>query len=223
MATAFTAEKLQGLLKELMVWQGLMDLPSYKGPVPEGTEDLRRCVSDETLTRAVMEVTARSLPQTTAPGGLGGVTLPDDANGIVAVLERLPSEIASKARVPQLDETGPDRYSTGYGQESSRPMPLLQIQAMDVSTGEFYPSSWTAEHVIAVLAQGHDWQVMATGRDGDLVWVQWTTTGNGYQTYVITWGNIGSPWMFSGSANTPEGLGPLVAAFVAAAGTAGRP
>jgi len=67
-ATAFTTEKLQGLLKELTVWKGLMELPSYKGPVPEGTEDLRRCVSDETLTRAVMEMTAKSLPQTHRAG-----------------------------------------------------------------------------------------------------------------------------------------------------------
>jgi hypothetical protein len=93
---------------------------------------------------------------------------------------------------------------------------------MNVSTGDFYPPGWTAERVIAVFTTGADWTVEDFGREGNLFWVMWNTTCSSEGSSrmdsisITSWGNAGSPWVFSASAGNPEGRDELTAAFVTA-------
>ena len=98
---------------------------------------------------------------------------------------------------------------------------MLGLQAMDVSTGEFYPPGWTSEKVIALLASGADSTAGGFGRDGELFWVNLQTfcsTGSSLKDSldITTWGVAGSPWVFSATAQDIVGRDELVAAFVAA-------
>ncbi len=100
---------------------------------------------------------------------------------------------------------------------------MVGLQAMDVSTGDFFPEGWTAEMVISMFTSGADWQVENFGQDGELLWVTFTTTcgaeGSSGEDVVSTlnWAVTGSPWVFSASADTTEVRDELTMAFVTAA------
>jgi hypothetical protein len=228
-ATSFTTGELEELL------QGQMDLLRSRGPDPEVVERIealkQRCVSTEAFGRAFFGMLAKSLPEAAAPGGLEKVTLPDKADGILALIKRLPTEVAGKVRSSHFDLIGPDRYTAIYGETFPETCSSLGFQALDVSTGDFYPPDWTAEHVIAGFALSADWEVLAAGQDGILFWVRYYTTcsiglrddpSRGlFPLLTMMWGHAASPWVFSVQAGTPEELDELVAAVVAAAKEAG--
>ena len=147
--------------------------------------------------------------------------LPSERDDIVAIFERLPPIVADKTRTARFDDNGPERYSVGYGEDPSSLGPSIQIKAIDVSTGGFFPRGSTAGTVIAVFAQGFDWDVLSAGRDDNLAWAHYTTQATTsdvtYQFYAMVWGRISSPWIFAAQAITPEDVLALVSTFVAVA------
>jgi len=161
-----------------------------------------------------------SLPEAIAPQSLGEVNLPDQADGIVTLLIGLPSTLMGRQRTNGPGGTG--EINASYGTTGPVGCGTVGLQAMNVSTGDFYPQGWTVERVIAVFTTGADWTVEDFGRDGNLFWVVWSTTcssegSSGMDSISITsWGNAGSPWVFSASAGNPEGRDELTAAFVTA-------
>ena len=162
-----------------------------------------------------------SLPVAVAQQSLGEVDLPDTADGIVALFERLPAEFASGQRTDEV--AGPDRFRVTYGTTEPVGCMSIGLQAVDVSTGDFYPQGWTAEQVVSAFTEGADVDVEDFGHDADLYWVRSSTTcGVEGETgedvgFTTMWGQAGSPWVFSAMAGSPEVRDELTAAFVTAA------
>jgi hypothetical protein len=166
-----------------------------------------------------------SLPVAAAPSGLGEVDLPDQVEDIKALFDRLPSDLIGRQRSDEPPGPDPGRINASYGSTDPVGCGTIGLQALDVSTGEFFPPTWTAETVIAIFTTGADQGTEEFGRDGDLFWVKTTITcgaegssGNDFLS-VLSWGKRGSPWVFSataGGTDRPEGRDELAAAFVAA-------
>lgn len=163
------------------------------------------------------------VPEAAAPYGLATIAQPQTAEEIRAILERLPDAVAGYARTPQFDQISFDRIIVGYGEER-RVNPdgtaQLRLQALDVTTGDFFPPNWRAEHVLNALAtQG----ALERGRDGELYWLLTETavtpadSAQSFPVYSLTWGEAGGRWLFSASASDPAEVEPLVNAFVAVA------
>lgn len=118
---------------------------------------------------------------------------------------------------------GPDRFRVTYGTTEPVGCASIGLQALDVSTGDFYPEGWTAEQVVSAYTEGADWEVEDFGREGDLYWVRSSTTcsveGEAGEDLGLTtmWGQAGSPWVFSAMAGSAEVRDELTAAFVTAA------
>ena len=158
-----------------------------------------------------------------APGELAAVNWPDSEEDVRALLAQLPGEIDGYARTPQYDLTTFERILIGYG-EDTRLNPdgtaLLQIQAIDATSGDFFPPNWRAQHIVMTLAQG---RALEQGQDGDLFWAyvetDVTPTGStqSYTLRSLTWGERDGEWIFSVNADSREGVDALVAALVAAA------
>lgn len=159
----------------------------------------------------------QGFPAAPAPSELASLVLPDNFTEVTALFERLPPEVAGHARSPQLDRIAPDRSIVGYGKNPRVPaIPgnhLLRVQALNLTSGDFFPINWKAGHVVAMMAGRGD-GMAEFGRDGDLFWVR--------QSLTLMWGRADSPWMFSVQANTSESRDALLAAFVAAVKSARR-
>ena len=175
-------------------------------------------------TEGVNGVTApdpMSLPEAVAPRRLGEVGLPDQPDDITALFDRLPSELIGRQRMDESPGTELE-INASYGNTEPVGCGTVGLQAMNVSTGEFFPPDWTAETFIAFFTAGADWNVEAFGRDGELFWVVWDTTCSDAgragedSIYTASWGQAGSPWVFGASAGDPEGRDELTAAFVTA-------
>ena len=143
-----------------------------------------------------------SMPEGTGPPGLKSINLPQDHDSIIALFDRLPSELLGRHRADVIQTTSPDRINASYGKTAPLGCGMVGLQAMDVSTGDFYPPGWTAEKVIALLASGVDWTHEGFGRDGELYWVNSQTfcsTGSSLEDSldITTWGIAGGPWVFS--------------------------
>ncbi len=171
---------------------------------------------------------ADALPEARAPGGLGTVRLPDDADEIDALFARLPDSVAGEPRTEPGWEGRPGEATADYGEADPLFGPPLSLGVQDVSTGEFYPAGTTAGDVAASVIDAPDYGAEAFGRDGDLVWVRASTTvGSAGETaatpttsreiHTLIWGDADSPWVFSAVAPTRPALDDLVDAFVAAA------
>ena len=166
----------------------------------------------------------QALPEASAPGDLGAVTLPGDADGIVFVFGQLPPQVAGQPRTTRPLQRGPGEYDASYGEAGAGDCSLLRLQARDVSSGEFFPRDWTADVFISWWTLGADWEVMEAGREGSLFWVRWETFCGSepspavFPVYSLIWGNAGSRWVFTAQADTTEELEALIAAFVTAAG-----
>lgn len=79
----------------------------------------------------------------------------------------------------------------------------------------------TAGNIIALFAQGFDWEVLAAGRDGNLAWVQIKTAsltdGVTRDIHGMLWGDAVSTLAFGAQANDSSGLEAVVQAMVSAA------
>lgn len=162
-----------------------------------------------------------SLPEAEAPGGLSDVVLPDDVAGVTALFAELPDELLGAARRPDAPMT--DRITVWYD-VAGRQCGDVGFQAMDLTAAEAgYPPDWRAEHFVALFAGGADWDVEASGRDGDLHWVAFETFCGGEdmaQDEMISstmWGDAGSAWLYSVAAPDATGRDALLTAFVDAA------
>ena len=101
----------------------------------------------------------QSFPEVSAPGGLGAVILPGDADGLVAVFGRLPPLVAGQPRNTRSVQMGPSEYDASYGDAGGGDCSPLRLQARDVSSGEFFPGDWTADVFISWWTLGADWEV----------------------------------------------------------------
>jgi hypothetical protein len=162
----------------------------------------------------------QSLPEVPAPLGVADIDLPDDAESITALFNSLPPRLIGNERTIQSTGDRPGEVLASYGNTQPVGCGTNGLQAMDVSTGDFFPQGWTAERVVAVFAVGTDWEVEDFGRDGELFWVRWNTTCStenipGTDTvFTASWGAAGSPWFFSASAGGSGGRDAFMAAFV---------
>ncbi len=162
-----------------------------------------------------------SMPEETGPPGLNSINLPQDNDSIMALFDQLPSTLLGRHRADEIQALSPARINASYGKTKPVGCGLVGLQAMDVSTGDFYPPGWTAEKVIALLASGADSTAGGFGRDGELFWLNMQTfcsTGSSLKESlnITTWGVAGSPWVFSATAQGTESRDELVAALVAA-------
>ena len=166
----------------------------------------------------------QALPEASAPGNLGAVTLPGDADDIAAVFGQLPPQVAGQPRTTSSLQRGPGDYDATYGDAGAGDCSPLRLQARDVSSGEFLPGDWTADVFISWWTLGADWEVTDAGREGSLFWVRWNTfcgsepSPEVFPVYSLIWGNAGSRWVFTAQSDTTEELEALIAAFVTAAG-----
>ena len=161
-----------------------------------------------------------SLREAKAPHGLGNVQLPDHDADIARLFQRLPGEVSGALRSEGFERVVPGEYRATYGSGAGRSCSPISLHARDLSAGDFFPSTWTADLFISFWSLGADWDVEAVGRDGELYWVRWTTTCTGEPSseesvYAIIWGVAASPWVFSAQAGTQRELDVLVSAFVA--------
>ncbi len=169
------------------------------------------------------------LPAASAPLGLAGVTLPNEATGIVELFGGLPTAVAGEPRAEYPDQPT-NRVIAAYGTIDPNFGPPLLLQALNLATGDFFPSDFTVADFVASAAGTSDYDAQACGQDGPLVWVQAETTASVGATerrtptasrviHTLAWGNAESQWLFTAAAFRPEWLKALVSAFVAAAET----
>ena len=168
----------------------------------------------------------QGFPTARAPNELGTVTLPDTVSSVKVLFERLPSEVAGHVRSPQFDRISAERASVGYGEDQrigGARTPLLWLQAIDLSKGDFFPANWTGGEVVAYMA-GLGKDAKEAGRDGSLLWMHQekspdTAVGSPgrFAVYGTLWGRVDSPWMFSIQADDREHRDALLAAFITAA------
>ncbi len=164
-----------------------------------------------------------SMPERAGPTGLSTIGLPHDRGTIIGLFNRLPERLLGRTRGDEIRSPLPDRINASYGKTEPMGCGMVGLQAADVSSGDFYPTGWTAERVIALFASGSDWTVGRFGRAGELFWVNMNTTcsfGSSLKDSleITTWGVSGSPWVFSATAQDAKGRDELVAAFVEASG-----
>jgi hypothetical protein len=76
---------------------------------------------------------------------------------------------------------------------------------------------------VSTFTESAGWDVEDFGHEADLYWVRWSTTcsveGETGEDLGLTttWGQAGSPWVFSAMAGSAEVRDELTAAFVTAA------
>ena len=150
------------------------------------------------------------LPEASALAGLGTVAWPNNFQESSALFGRLPSEIAGHRIKARFEQSGLGIFSTTY-EEPNKVIMLVTVH--DLTKGAFFPTDTNAGQFVALYAQGADWEVLATGREGDLAWVQWKTGG----IYTMHWGNAPGSIVFQAMANDLRLLMALVEAMVSAA------
>ena len=150
------------------------------------------------------------LPEASALAGLGTVAWPNNFQESSALFGRLPSEIAGHRIKARFEQSGLGIFSTTY-EEPNKVIMLVTVH--DLTKGAFFPTDTNAGQFVALYAQGADWEVLATGREGDLAWVQWKTGG----IYTMHWGNAPSSIVFQAMANDLRLLMALVETMVSAA------
>ncbi len=161
-----------------------------------------------------------TLPEASAPAELSSVAWPHDVQESSALFGRLPSDIAGHGIRARFDRSG-DRFDTTYGEDPQTHEPVLVATVQDLAEGDFFPPDTNAGQLVAVFAQGFDWEVLSAGREGELAWVQIKTTGtDGGVTrdiYGMFWGNASNFVIFGAQADDPGELMALVEAMVSAA------
>jgi hypothetical protein len=116
----------------------------------------------------------------------------------------------------------PGAIVVGYGEDDVG-NPSVRLQVIDLRKGGFFPTNWTGGQVVGVIAAK---TIMDAGQDGDLFWLRdemaVSVPGSTDQVviYVVTWGRIDSPWLFSVQGDTSESRDELLMAVVTAARSA---
>ena len=155
-----------------------------------------------------------TLPEASAPAGLGTVAWTYNFQESSAMFGRLPSEIAGHGIIARFEQSGPGIFSTTYGGDTETTGYVMVVTVHDLTKGAFFPTDTNAGQFVALYAQGADWEVLAAGREGDLAWVQWKTG----PIYMMHWGNAPSSMVYGALANDLGELMALVEAMVSVAG-----
>ena len=166
------------------------------------------------------------IPQQTAPLGVATVTLPEDGPAIVALFKEV-MKTGEESRFAGMT-VEEDRIRLTIGNPVAGVGPSQMLQAVNLPAGDFFPADFTAADYIALAANAKDTGMVAYGQDGAVVWlVAGTTAGIAGDTpatpeivrplYTMTWGYADSPWLYTASADSQDGLTALVTAFVSAA------
>jgi len=166
------------------------------------------------------------IPQQTAPLGVATVTLPEDGPAIVALFKEV-MKTGEESRFAGMT-VEEDRIRLTIGNPVAGVGPSQMLQAVNLPAGDFFPADFTAADYIALAANAKDTGTVAYGQDGAVVWlVAGTTAGIAGDTpappeiirplYTLTWGYADSPWLYTASADSQDGLTALVTAFVSAA------
>ena len=169
------------------------------------------------------------IPQQTAPLGVATVTLPEEGPAIVSLFKEV-MKTGEETRFAGMT-VEEDRIRLTIGNPVAGVGPSQMLQAVNLPAGDFFPADFTAADYIALAAKSKDTGTVAYGQDGTVVWlVAGTTAGIAGDTpatpetvrplYTMTWGDADSPWLFTASADSQDGLTALVTAFVSAASNA---
>ncbi len=166
-----------------------------------------------------------SVPVTPAPKQLAHVILPDDLGKVIALFGQLPREIAGKRQSVRFKSESSARFQIGFA-DTHLPVdtlvPLLSIQALDITKGDFFPKDWAGGEVVAMISQRGP-NVIEAGRDGKLLWahqesyISHTNSEKRIPIQTLIWGSIDSPWLFTIQADTAENLGAVLEVFIATA------
>ena len=190
-----------------------------RAPYPDELDAIVGCgVSGSNLSPGSELPGFGSLPEASAPAGLNTVSWPHKIQESSALFGRLPSQVAGRAIGARFDPSGPNRFDTTYGENPQTHDHVLWASVQDLSEGDFFPADTTAGQLVALFAQGFDWELLAAGREGDLAWVRFKTSGVTRDVYGMLWGNAVSSVVFTTQASDPEDLTVLIEAMVSAAG-----
>jgi Tol biopolymer transport system component len=156
-----------------------------------------------------------SLPEAACPFGIDGAQLPASAGAVEALAARMSDEIVGYTRKDLVWTEQGSELTVVWGSDDQG----LRLIVADVSAGHFYPAGSTVGDVIGLFATGYDWQVVSSGRKGDLGCVQWIGGPDDDLALPVRLavGNRGSLWLFTFAASGDESLGALLDAFGAAA------
>ena len=143
---------------------------------------------------------------------LEGVTLPANGDEVVMLFVRLPEELDGEVRLQEnVGRTGDAvvRATTVWGRGACNDM---QMGAMDVSTGDFFPAGSTASEVIETFEHGSDWEVVGTGTSDGIAWVRFDTScqaspgAAGLHVSGVVWGEETTDWIFTASGPSEQVL-----------------
>jgi hypothetical protein len=170
---------------------------------PRETALLVTCLGMATLDSPmpmILAAFAEAMPRVSAPVKLGSVDWPNDAESIASVLSRIADQLGGS---PEADE---DRTRIAFNDDTRG-----DVTVIDWSSNTFGPGP---NQMMPAFALGADWDVFAAGREGDLIWVHWGTTGDGVPFEIVQWGNVGSPRTYSVNGPNREPIDATLKALV---------
>lgn len=185
-----------------LVTQQLDQVVDSRGFEPDDTFALGECLGEGGATNVVPTVLAATLetiPAASAPLDLGSITWPTTADAASDLMRAVADELGAELS----EQGGRMRMNPGEGN--------ADVVAMDWTT--FAPGP-NASQMITLFALGADWDVMEAARDGDIVWVRWTTSGNGEPFEVLQWGPVGTPWTYAVTGGTRAEIDSTTAAII---------
>jgi hypothetical protein len=199
------------------IWGGLLGSDSYGDRAPDGDP----VVFPEGAGDAAP--TYESLPEVAAPGNLGAVRLPDDAEAVADLIGRLPNEVAGLERSTEYERPATGEHRAVYGVTTGEAGDLSIAIHLAVLDAQGTYSDWSPEttgrDVVAFFAGGFIGEVEAAGRDGGMGWVRTRgmEPGTDREVFGLVWAQADSRWYFSAVADSPEHLDALIDAFVTTA------
>jgi len=169
-------------------------------------------------------VTLETVQYAALPEALHGMKVPIASDGIVAIAEHLPEQVAGQGRLPYGGWQNGEQFTAGWGDVSAwgarsglAGTPPIQIVIRHVdSLGPQSAGSGGA----AVIADANRTVNMTgpleLGRDGRVVWLRRASVG-----YSVAWGRLDSPWLYVVTASNEREFEAALLAIRHAAGTHG--
>ena len=169
-------------------------------------------------------ITLENVPFQPLPEALTGAKLPIDKDGIIAIAERLPAQVAGQSRLPYGGWRAGSQFTAGWGDVAAwgapnglAGTPPIQIAIRHVESLGPQAAGSGAEAVIADANQAVNFAGrIEIGRDGQVVWSRRSDAGN-----TVALGRIDSPWFYVITAADERGLRAALLAFREAAGIHG--
>ena len=155
-----------------------------------------------------------TLPEASAPAGLGTVAWTYKLRESLAMFGRLPSEIAGHGIRPRFEQLGAGIFSTTYGGDTETTGNVMVVTVHDLTKGAFFPRP-----IPTPVNSSPSMPRVQTGR----CWLRegWVTSlgcsGRPAAYNMMHWGNAPSSIVFQAMANDPGELMALVEAVVSVA------